>query len=119
MTLNLITLLRVVTYLWIGIEFSNLAYLYLMGYKNNKPTPIIKALQTMFLSMSIFFFVLAFLPVVLETDPLAHKLAVSWLPLILIPVGLTTRTFRSESLRKQSMELPDKSIMKKNKENRS
>lgn len=106
MNINILSIFRVIVYLWVGIEFANLSYLYLAGYKNNKPTPIIKALQVMFVCLSIQFLAYAFLPVLLETDAESHKVAVTWLPLILVPVGITVRLFREQSLKKQTMDLP-------------
>ena len=115
MTTPFLTLIRVMIYLWVGIEFANLAYLYWAGYKYNKPTPIIQALQIMLLFLSILFFVLAFLPVLLDLNTSVHKTVVSALPIILLPVGFAVRVFRIESLSKQSMRLPDKKKLKKGK----
>ena len=105
---TLTAILRTVIYVWVGIEFANLAYLYWYGYEKLKPTPIISALQIMCTMLSVIFFVMAFLPVILELDTNVHKTAVGLLPIILIPLGFIVRKFRSESLHKQIMKLPKK-----------
>ena len=102
----LTAILRTVIYVWVGVEFANLAYLYWYGYEKIKPTPIISALQIMCTMLSIVFFVLAFLPILLVLDTDVHKSAVGFLPLLLVPLTLAVRKFRSESLRKQVMKLP-------------
>lgn len=103
-----VTVARTILYLWVGLEFSNLAYIYYMGYNHHKPTPIIKSLQIMMASLSVLFFGLAFLPVLLLLDKEVHQITVSSLPIILLPVGFAVRWFRSESLRRQTMKLPSK-----------
>jgi hypothetical protein len=103
---TLTAILRTIIYVWVGIEFANLAYLYWYGYEKLKPTPIISALQIMCTVLSILFFIFAFLPIFLDLDPDTHANIVSFLPLITIPLALAVRRFRSESLQKQSMPLP-------------
>lgn len=110
--IQILSVARTVIYLWIGIEFSNLMYLYWYGYKNHKTSPIIKALQAMFASLSGMFFFLAFVPILLELNGAVHKIAVTFFVILLIPVGIAVRMFRSESIRKQVMKLPEKRIMK-------
>lgn len=105
--LNLLAIIRTISFIWVGIEFSNLTYLYFVGYRNVKTTPIIKALQVMFFFISILMFSMAFLPTFLELNRDAHYFLVSLLPVAIIPVGMAARNFRSESLKKQTMILPD------------
>lgn len=103
-----ISIFRVIIYLWVGIEFGNLAFLYIVGYKNVKTTPIIKALQMVLFTLSLLFLYLSILPILLEVDPRTHRFLLSLMPFVLIPVGICARKFRCESLRRQTMKLPKK-----------
>jgi hypothetical protein len=105
---TILAILRTIMYLWIAIEFTNLTYLYWVGYTHSKKTPIIKALQIMFFFLSIRSLVYAFLPILIALSPEWFTIVTSLLPLILIPIGLAVRKFRTESLNKQIMRLPGK-----------
>ena len=106
--LSIFSLIRIVIYLWVGLEFGNLAFLYLVGYHKYKTTLVIRSLQVMLTTLSINFLCFAFLPVLFETNVETYTVAVRFLPFILIPVGFAVRWFRSESLKKQKMDLPKK-----------
>lgn len=102
-----LSIFRIIVYLWVGIEFGNLAFLYLVGYKNYKTTPIIKSLQIMFVCLSALFLFYSFVPALFISNPTVHSYVIQFLPIVLIPVGFAVRKFREESLRKQKMDLPD------------
>ena len=102
-----LSIFRIIIYLWVGLEFGNLAFLYLVGYKNYKTTPIIKALQLMFTCLSVLFLFYSFVPALFISNSTLHSYVILFLPIVLIPVGFAVRKFREESLRKQKMDLPD------------
>jgi heme O synthase-like polyprenyltransferase len=104
------TILRTVIYLWISIELWNLAYLYWYGYNNVKTTPIIKSLQAVLTLFAVVFMSMAFVPIFYQLNKDVHAVFVSYLPLVLVPLGLALRKFRKESLTKQTMKLPDKRV---------
>jgi len=94
------TILRSVVYIWVATEFSFLSYIYWQGYKDFKPTPIINALQKLLFFSSLVFFYLSALPLILKLNPVVHLSAVMFIPVPLIPLGLSLRKFRQESLRR-------------------
>ena len=106
---------RIIMYLWVAIEFGNLAFLYLVGYKTVKTSPIIRSLRVMFSFLSALFFFYSFIPALYESNPQIHMVVIQFLPIFLIPVGFAVRRFRDESLRKQKMDLPDGDIKGHNK----
>jgi hypothetical protein len=67
----------------------------------------------MFFFLSIRSLIFAFLPILLQVSPQWHYTVVSFLPVILIPIGISVRKFREESLNKQTMKLPEKKKEKK------
>ena len=107
-----LSVFRTVMYLWVAIELGNLAFLYLVGYKTVKTSPIIRSLRVMFSFLSALFFFYSFVPAIFQTNPAVHAIVIQFLPLFIIPVGFAVREFRRESLRKQKMDLPDGKIDK-------
>lgn len=98
---------RTIAYLWIAGEFTSLANLYQYGYDEYKRTPIIFALQRLLTFLGVFFAFLAFLPVIRIYSWDAFESLVNVGLLLLIPLGLYSRRFRQQSLKKQNMELPN------------
>lgn len=93
-------ILRTVAYLWVGTEAFFLAHLYSYGYVKYKNTPIICALQRLFMFIGLMFIVLAFLPIIHNLNDSLYNLVVKGglLAIFVIPVGFYLTKFRSESL---------------------
>jgi hypothetical protein len=95
--MSIFTILRFATYLYAGIQFSVLFYIYLKGY-NLKPSKFPLYLFVMFLCLAIFFFVFGFLCVVKEFNPDLNR-KVSWvMALPVAPLIVFSHLFIGESL---------------------
>jgi hypothetical protein len=102
--IDLSTILRVVVYLWVGIEGLFLAYVYLYGYLKYRNSPVIRSLQRMFLSIGLSFMAFSFLPLLRYTNVVLYDMAINY-GIVLIPVaalGYHLQKFRFYSLANQS-----------------
>jgi hypothetical protein len=99
-------LLKTIIFIWVATEAMSLAYLYSYGYHRHKPSPVIKSLYWIFLSVSIFFTLLSFMPILsyytdgVVTDEVVFSRNI--LAVFAIPIAFSLAMFRKESLKKQN-----------------
>lgn len=96
--LQLLSLIRVPMFLLIGIESIATFFLYQYGYYKYKPSTIIRMLSSLFLFLGIDMLYQAFIPFTLYTNPKAHTILTSMLPIFLIPIFICVRGFRMSSI---------------------
>lgn len=90
-------LIRAAFYFWIGVEFAFTAYAYWFGNRI-KRSKIITSLQDLLITLSVYFFYLAFLPVIKIVNPQQYAMLVKTVPLLLIPLLVAIHQFRSSSM---------------------
>lgn len=94
-----LSLVRAFFYLYLTIESSFLAFLYLNAYKKYKTTPIIKAVQILLFSISINFFYMTIVSLISFIDrgnPL-YDIFIAFIPVFTVPLIYGLINFRERS----------------------
>lgn len=98
----ILSIVRSVFYIYIGVECLLISYLYREGSLRHNPNSlIISSLQKLFYVLGVQFIFMAFIPVLLEIDPLFHYVAVNLLIVPILLLGRLLNRFRHESTRKK------------------
>lgn len=105
--INTLRVVRSVLYIWVAIEATLLWYVYREGYYKVKKSSIINALQQMFFFIALFFYFLAFIPIIQIFDGRSYELLIVFaLPFICL-IGVYMNKFRQRSLEDDKMVLPE------------
>lgn len=98
---SLSLIVRTAIYLWVGVEAIFLYYLYNYGYQQYKPTTIISVLSKFFLSLGIFFMLVAFIPIFSYSDHIKTEdfFVRTFASASAAVVGYLLLRFRDESLK--------------------
>ena len=99
------TLLRIPIFLLVGVESLATFFLYRYGYFKFKPTKIISILSYFFLFLGLDMIYQSFIPFALMTNAKAHVYLTTALPIFLIPLFISIRAFRLESVRDDGKKL--------------
>ena len=94
-----LALIRAFFYLYATVESIFLAYLYWNAYKKYKTTPIIKAVQVLFLAIGINFFYMTIIGLVglLNRNDILYDILISIVPVFLLPLIYAIVNFRRRS----------------------
>lgn len=103
---------RAFFYLWMAVEFFDIANLYFFGYYRLKKTPIIGALVGIFFSIGVFFSSLIVIAITGAIDIKRYQDIVNWLFLLFIPILFFVRKFHNESLRVEDKKEIEKTVKK-------
>lgn len=106
--INTLRIIRSAFYIWVAAEATLLWYVYREGYYRVKKSAIINALQQMFFFIAIFFYFLAFIPIVQIFDGRSYEALIVFIIPLLLLIGSYMNKFRQRSLEEDKMVLPDK-----------
>ena len=105
---EILVIVRTIVYVWVGVEFMSLAYLYYYGYDHLKPTPVIKALQRLLFWNGIMILFLSFMPIIGALNGgIVYDISRALIILFLLPVGYYVAIFRKESITETKVKLPE------------
>jgi len=98
----LLSIIRVIFYLYLGIQCLLISYLYREGSLRFNPNSlIIYFLQKTFFLIGVQFLFMAFIPILLELNKNAHAIAVNLLVIPMAALSYALEKFKSESVKKK------------------
>lgn len=94
-----LALLRAFFYLYATVESIFLSYLYWNAYKKYKSTPIIKAVQMLFIAIGINLFYMTIIALVsfINKNDALYDILIAFIPLTILPLIYALINFRERS----------------------